>query len=151
MMTIGDLSRETGVKVPTIRYYEQVGLLAEAERSASNQRRYDRAARDRLAFIRHARELGLTLDAIRALIDLSQHPERPCADADRIAADQLAAVRGKIARLQALEAELERIAGHCHGQQIRDCAVIRALADHDLCTSDHAGPEGPADGLRHSG
>ncbi|WP_341643323.1 MerR family transcriptional regulator [Thauera sp. SDU_THAU2] len=137
MLTIGDLSRSTGVKVPTIRYYEQMGLLSPAERSEGNQRRYSVAERDRLSFIRHARDLGLTIDAIRELIELSQHPERPCRDADRIAAAQLETVRAKIARLRKLEAELERITSHCHSNQIRDCYVIRALADHGLCEADH--------------
>jgi len=137
MLTIGDLSKATGVKVPTIRYYEQMGLLSHAERSEGNQRRYSSGERERLAFIRHARDLGLTIDAIRELIDLSQHPERPCHDADRIAAEQLVTVRQKIARLQKLEAELERITTHCHSNQVRDCYVIRALANHDLCQDDH--------------
>ncbi|MDX3972624.1 helix-turn-helix domain-containing protein [Shinella sp.] len=137
MLTIGDLSKATGVKVPTIRYYEQMGLLSHAERSEGNQRRYSNGERERLAFIRHARDLGLTIDAIRALIELSQHPERPCQDADRIAAEQLSTVRQKIARLRKLEAELERITTHCHTNQVRDCYVIRALANHDLCHDEH--------------
>ena len=137
MLTIGDLSKATGVKVPTIRYYEQMGLLSHGERSEGNQRRYSSEERDRLAFIRHARDLGLTIDAIRELIELSQHPEHPCRDADRIAAEQLATVRRKIARLKKLEAELERITSHRHCDQISDCYVIRALANHDLCQDDH--------------
>ncbi len=137
MLTIGDLSKATGVKVPTIRYYEQMGLLSHAERSEGNQRRYSNEERERLAFIRHARDLGLTIDAIRELIELSQHPERPCRDADRIAAEQLATVRRKIERLRKLEAELERITSHCHTDQIRACYVIRALANHDLGHDEH--------------
>ncbi len=137
MLTIGDLSRKTGVKIPTIRYYEQMGLIAAAERSEGNQRRYTREERDRLSFIRHARDLGLTIEAIRELIDLSAHPEQPCAEADRIAAEQLLAVREKIEKLKRLETELERIATHCHGDQVKDCYVIRALANHDLCEHEH--------------
>lgn len=138
MLTIGDLAKSTGVKVPTIRYYEQMGLLTHTERSEGNQRRYSRREQERLSFIRHARELGLTIEAIRELIDLSEHPELPCADADRIAAEQLQVVRDKIARLKKLEMELERITTHCHGSQIRDCYVIQALANHELCETDHA-------------
>ncbi len=137
MLTIGDLSRGTGVKVPTIRYYEQMGLLEPARRSGGNQRRYSQDERDRLNFIKHARELGLTIEAIRELLALSAHPEQPCAQADRIASQQLRAVRAKIEKLRRLENELERIATHCEGDQIRDCYVIRALANHDLCQSDH--------------
>ncbi|MDX0190401.1 MerR family transcriptional regulator [Sinorhizobium meliloti] len=138
MLTIGDLAKSTGVKVPTIRYYEQMGLLTHTERSEGNQRRYSRREQERLSFIKHARELGLTIEAIRELIELSEHPERPCADADRIAAEQLQVVRDKIARLKKLEMELERITTHCHGSQIRDCYVIQALANHELCETDHA-------------
>ncbi len=137
MLTIGELSRRTGVKVPTIRYYEQMGLMEAAERSEGNQRRYGPQERERLSFIRHARDLGLTIEAIRALIELSAHPEQPCAQADRIAAEQLGAVREKIAKLRRLEHELERIATHCHGDQVRDCYVIRALANHELCEGEH--------------
>ncbi len=137
MLTIGDLSRRTGVKVPTIRYYEQMGLIEPAERSEGNQRRYSKQERERLSFIKHARDLGLTIDSIRELLDLSLHPEQPCAQADRIAAEQLKAVREKIEKLKRLESELDRIATHCHGDQIKDCYVIQALANHDLCESEH--------------
>src|SRR6185312_10152005 len=137
MLTIGELSRQTGVKIPTIRYYEQMGLMDAAERSEGNQRRYTREELDRLSFIRHARDLGLTIEAIRKLIDLSRHPERPCADADRIASEQLRAVRAKIEKLKRLESELERIANHPHGDQVKDCYVIRALAHHELCEHEH--------------
>ncbi|MBT1160242.1 helix-turn-helix domain-containing protein [Aminobacter anthyllidis] len=137
MLTIGDLSRRTGVKIPTIRYYEQMRLMNPAERSEGNQRRYSRLERERLSFIKHARELGLTIDAIRELIDLSAHPERPCLQADRIAAEQLTDVRGKIEKLRKLEKELERIATQCAGDQVKDCYVIRALANHQLCEGEH--------------
>ncbi len=93
MLTIGDLSKTSGVKIPTIRYYEQMGLLPHAERSEGNQRRYTKEEMDRLTFIKHSRDLGLSIDAIRSLIELSHHPDKPCADADRIALEQLASVR----------------------------------------------------------
>mgnify|MGYP002130705687 CR=1 FL=1 len=78
MLTIGKLGASTGVKVPTIRYYEQIGLLPEAERSAGNQRLYSQKALELLAFIRHARDLGFTLEAIRDLLSLSDQPGQPC-------------------------------------------------------------------------
>lgn len=137
MFTIGDLSRRTGVKIPTIRYYEQMGLMTEPERSEGNQRRYGRAERDRLSFIKHARDLGLTIESIRELLDLSAHPDRPCQQADRIAAEQLKSVRDRIEKLRRLEHELERISTHCGSGQVKDCYVIRALANHDLCDGEH--------------
>lgn len=137
MYSIGELSRRTGVKVPTIRYYEQARLMKAPERSYGNQRRYGRPELERLAFIRHARDLGLAIDSIRELIELSGHPDMPCADADRIAKEQLASVRERIARLRKLERELERIATCCTGETVGDCYVIRALSDHTLCRNDH--------------
>ena len=137
MHSIGELARATGVKVPTIRYYEQMGLIEAAGRSEGNQRRYDRAGLERLAFIRHARELGLSIGAIRELIELSLHPQEPCEGANRIARQQLDAVRSRIARLRRLEGELERIATGCESGNIADCYVIRALCDHDMCAHEH--------------
>ncbi len=138
MLSIGDLSKRTGVKVPTIRYYEQMGLLEEADRTEGNQRRYDQRDLERLTFIRHGRDLGLEISAIRELIALSQHKEEPCAHADRIAADHLSAVRLKIEKLRKLEQELARIVSRCDGgHSIEECYVIRALSDHGLCGSEH--------------
>ncbi|KJF69572.1 MerR family transcriptional regulator [Rhizobium nepotum] len=137
MLSIGELSKRTGVKVPTIRYYEQMGLIREADRSDGNQRRYEKSDLERLAFIRHARDLGLNIDAIRELIALSQHRQMPCEGADRIAAEHLADVREKIAKLKNLEYELERIVAHCDGHSIEDCYVIRALSNHGMCEGEH--------------
>lgn len=137
MLSIGDLSKQTGVKVPTIRYYEQIGMLAAPDRTSGNQRRYERVDLDRLSFIKHARDLGLTLDAIRDLIDLSAHPERPCADVDRIVEEHLTSVRDRIARLRRLEVELERITRSCNAGKVGDCSVIHALTNHALCDGEH--------------
>ena len=138
MLTIGKLGEAAGVKVPTIRYYEQIGLLPAPDRSAGNQRLYPRAALERLAFIRHARDLGFSIEAIGALIDLQNHPDRSCQDANQMAQAQLADVRGRIARVQALETELTRITDGCSGTgEAGDCYVLASLADHRLCTDDH--------------
>ena len=127
MLTIGKLGEAAGVKVPTIRYYEQIGLLPAPERSAGNQRLYGDPALDRLAFIRHARDLGFPLEAIRDLLSLSDRPDQPCEAADAIAREQLRAVEARIARLQALKTELERMIEQCAGGRIADCRVIETL------------------------
>lgn len=114
-----------------------MGLIGPAERSEGNQRRCGRSERERLSFIDHARDLGLTIESIRELIDLSAHPEQPYDQADRIAAEQLKSVRDRIEKLRRLEHELERISTQCSGDQIRDCYVIRSLANHNLCESEH--------------
>lgn len=137
MLTIGKLGEAAGVKVPTIRYYEQIGLLPEPERSAGNQRLYGPKALDRLAFIRHARDLGFPLGAIRDLLSLADKPDQSCAAADIIANEQLAAVKVRIARLTALKSELERMITQCAQGTIADCRVIEVLSDHSLCVEDH--------------
>jgi DNA-binding transcriptional MerR regulator len=133
MLTIGKLSTAAGVKVPTIRYYEQIGLLPEADRSSGNQRIYGETALDRLSFIRHARELGFPLEAIRELLSLTDQPDIPCSAADDIAKRQLGAVKERITRLQALQTELERMVVQCAHGTISDCRVIEVLGNHDLC------------------
>lgn len=137
MQTIGKLSEAAGVKVPTIRYYEQIGLLPVAERSIGNQRLYSHATQYRLAFIRHARELGFPLNAIRDLLGLSDRPDQSCAAVDRIAKAQLTAVEGRIARLVTLKSELERMVTQCAGGCVADCRVIEVLGNHAHCAADH--------------
>jgi DNA-binding transcriptional MerR regulator len=128
MLTIGELSKATSTNISTIRYYEQMGLLTHAERSQGNQRRYSKNEQDRLAFIRHARDLGLTIEAIRDLIDLSVRSDLPGEDADRIVTEQLATVQGKIERLRKLETELTRMSAPNERDDRRD-GLIRAFAD----------------------
>ncbi|MBA4333796.1 helix-turn-helix domain-containing protein [Bosea sp. (in: a-proteobacteria)] len=135
VMPIGALAERAGVKVETIRYYEQVGLLPPPERSEGNQRRYGRRHVERLAFIKHARDLGFAVEAIRALLRLSDNPAMACDEAHAIAVAHRDEVRHKIARLRSLEAELERIAATCSGGVAAcDCAIIEALADHGRCS-----------------
>tara|TARA_R110002096_G_scaffold100188_1_gene222065 strand:- start:660 stop:1082 length:423 start_codon:yes stop_codon:yes gene_type:complete len=125
---IGDLSRLTGVKVTTIRYYEHNGLMPEPDRAASGHRRYDGDALQRLGFIRQARELGFDLTAIRELLDLAADPGRPCSSVDSIAKRHVAAITEKIERLSALRGELQRVLDTCGSGQIGDCQVLQSIA-----------------------
>lgn len=136
-LTIGLLAGRTGCKVQTIRYYEQIGLMPEPLRTAGNQRRYGPQHLERLAFIRHSRELGFPLDTIRKLLSLSDDPGQSCDAADRIARAQLGQVESRIARLRALKAELKRMIVQCQGGKIADCRVIEVLADHTHCLARH--------------
>ena len=134
---IGELARRTGVKVPTIRFYEQIGLLAAPPRTEGNQRRYGKAEIDRLNFIRHARELGFEVDHIRELLAMSQEPQASCHQADSIAKAHLREVDRRIERLQALREELARMIEECGHGRICDCRIIEVLADHSNCSSEH--------------
>lgn len=140
-LTIGSLARRAATKVPTIRYYETIGLMPAPFRSDGNQRLYDPGQADRLMFIRHARELGFPVDAIRSLLALSDRPDRSCEDADRLASEQLAGVRSRILRLQALETELERMIRSCRHGNVAACQVIEVLGNHALCAQDHPGDQ----------
>lgn len=135
-LTIGSVAKAAGCKVQTVRYYEQIGLIPAPRRSEGNQRLYDDAAVSRLVFIRHARDLGFPLQAVRDLISLSDHPDQPCDAADAIAKAQLSEVDRRIERLQALRCELRRMIAQCAGGRIADCRVIEVLGDHSLCADD---------------
>lgn len=132
-MPIGGLAKATGVKIPTIRFYEGIGLLPEPVRTESDRRIYDQTAVDRLGFIKHARQLGFSVEAIRDLLDLSDHPDRSCEQANALAAAQLETVTVKIRQLQALRAELKRMVDAACRGQVSDCRVIEVLSDHTLC------------------
>ncbi len=131
--SIGELSRRAQVKIPTIRYYEQIGLLRAPPRSEGKQRRYDEQDARRLNFVRHARELGFEIEAIRELLQMSSRPDTSCEDADRIARRHLDEVDTRIARLTALRGELTRMLSECAHGRVGECRVIQVLADHDLC------------------
>jgi DNA-binding transcriptional MerR regulator len=127
--SIGQLSAKCNVKVPTIRYYEQIGLLPEPARTNGNQRRYTEQHQQRLAFIRHSRELGFPLDSIRELLQMSDHPDQSCKAVDSIAQRNLEDVKHRIRRLNALKRELSRMIEGCAGGQVGDCKIIEMLAD----------------------
>ena len=131
-VAIGAASRASGIKVPTIRYYEQIGLLPSPPRTQGNRRLYDAGDLRRLRFIRHARELGFEIGPIRELLALAGEPDRPCESADRIAAAHLADIDHKIARLTALRREVARMA-ECTQHSVADCRVIEVLGDHGTC------------------
>ena len=132
-IAIGKVSESSGVKVPTIRYYEQIGLLAAPPRTGGGRRTYDRKDVERLSFIRHSRELGFDIDEIQTLLSLQDRPDQSCADADVIAKARLADVRQKIASLTALQNELERMVEGCSHGRVETCQVIEILADHGKC------------------
>lgn len=132
---IGEAARATGVKVPTIRYYEEVGLLPEPPRTDGNRRLYSNRHLKRLMFIRHARELGFEVEAIRTLLSLQDEPEKPCCAADSIAQIRLRDVNDRIAKLMALKVELERMVHGCSHGTVAECRVIEVLADHGQCAT----------------
>ena len=140
--TIGQLSHVTGCKVPTIRYFEQIGLLPAPGRSAGNTRMFDASHRVRLDFIQHCRELGFSQTAIRGLLGLTNHPDWSCAAATKIARGHLDDIDRRITRLTDLKGELERMIKDCDGGRIEQCRIIETLADHSHthCLANNHGP-----------
>jgi DNA-binding transcriptional MerR regulator len=116
------------VKIPTIRFYEQNGLVPSPRRSEGRQRRYDESAVHRLHFIRHARDLGFSVEDIRQLLTLSEHPTMSCDAAMEIARHHLGQVEGKIARLRLIRSELKRMIEACGGGSTADCRILEALS-----------------------
>ena len=128
-LSIGELSRRTGVNIETIRYYERIKMLPAPPRTASGRRVYGSAETRTLAFIRRSRELGFTLDEIRALLALSDDNGREaCAEARDLAASHLADIRAKIADLRAMERVLADAVRRCEAGEAPGCPLIDTLS-----------------------
>jgi len=131
-LSIGQLARRAGASVPTVRYYEQVGLLPAAPRTDAGQRRYDESAVRRLALVRRCRDFGFSIEQIRGLVALVDESQRPCADLREIAAGHLADVRRRLEELQSLEAGLQAFVRDCDvaclGGRALDCTILRELS-----------------------
>lgn len=128
VLTIGDLGKATNTKVETVRYYERIGLLPKPVRSSGNYRTYGAAELGRLSFIRRTRDLGFSLDQVRALLGLSDDRTCDCAGIDRIANEHLREVDRKLADLSALRRELKAVIESCDGGTVAECRIIEALA-----------------------
>jgi Cu(I)-responsive transcriptional regulator len=131
-MNIGELARAADTKAETIRYYERIGLLPAPPRTAGNYRDYSSGHVSRLIFTRRARDLGFSVEQIRALLDLADRKEQSCEAVDAIARDHLADVKRKLADLAALRRELDSIIGQCRHGTIAECRILEALAPRRL-------------------
>jgi DNA-binding transcriptional MerR regulator len=132
-LRIGALARQTGTNAPTIRYYEEIGLLPSAGRQAGNQRVYGEADVKSLTFIRRCREFGFSIEQVRALLALLQNPASPCSDARDLAAAHLVSVRAKLAELKALERSIAAFVvgceATCAGGASPDCVILEDLSN----------------------
>ncbi|MFT3986187.1 MerR family transcriptional regulator [Aestuariivirga sp.] len=136
-LQIGRLAEMASTKVQTIRYYEEIGLIRPFMRSEGGHRLYDAEDAKRLKFIRHARELGFSIDEIRGLLKLSDNPETSCAAADRMVETHLEQVELRIKKLQALRKELRRMVDDGTHGRAGNCRVLEVLKDHRHCGGEH--------------
>jgi MerR family mercuric resistance operon transcriptional regulator len=128
-LTIGALSKHTGVNIETIRFYERIGILPKPPRSAGGHRIYSQDQLMRLGFVRRSRELGFSLGEVRGLLQLVDGGRYTCAEVKAITLDHLADVRRKIADLRRLAQILADVSGKCRGGRVPNCPVIEALFD----------------------
>ncbi len=131
LLNIGRLSELTGCSVPTIRYYEEIGLLPEARRRASGHRMYDDSSVELLTFVRHCRDFGFPIDDIKALISISSSSERDCGETRQVAQAHLDTVRAKMTELTLLEKSLtkfvESCSDTCNGGPARHCTILKDI------------------------
>ncbi len=128
--TIGALARQAGVGVETVRYYQRRGLLHEPERPYGGIRRYGETDLRRLRFIRHARDLGFSLDEAGELLQLDDGVE--CEEAQRIAGEKLDRIQQRIEQLQSIQTTLEALLEQCRETNTARCPMIRSLEQADV-------------------
>jgi MerR family mercuric resistance operon transcriptional regulator len=126
-LPIGELSRRSGVNIETIRYYERIKMLPPPRRTASGRRIFGAADLRTLTFIRRSRDLGFSLDEIRALLRLGGPATATCREVRTIAAHHLQAIRAKLGDLRKLERLLARTVARCSGKTAPDCPVLDIL------------------------
>jgi len=126
-MQIGELAHATGCRVVTIRYYERAGILPAPPRGANNYRHYGHAHLRRLRLVRRTRELGFSLDEVRALLGLVDRGGYTCSEVKALTAHHLEDVRARLRDLRALERALARLVGQCSGDATPDCSLLEEL------------------------
>lgn len=126
-ITIGGLSKQTGVNIETIRYYERIGVLPGPPRTSGGHRLYGEDHLKRLTFVRRSRELGFPLEEIRGLLRMVDGDDYSCDEVKDLTLDHLAEIRSKIADLKKLEKVLKDMASQCEGGNVPDCPIIDAL------------------------
>lgn len=131
-LKIGALAGLTGTTAPTIRYYEEIGLLRSADRQSGGQRVYGDDDLKRLTFIRRCREFGFSIDQVRSLVALVQDPQSSCMHARDLAQEHLEAVRAKLSELKGLERSIAAFVASCDascaGGPGPDCVILNDLS-----------------------
>jgi MerR family mercuric resistance operon transcriptional regulator len=128
LIPIGGLATRTRCNIETIRFYEKIAVLPKPARTEGGHRAYGPAHVERLIFVRRARELGFTLEEVRALLCLADERERPCDEVKTVAYEHLAEVQAKIADLRAMELALTSLIAQCAAGDGTKCPLIEALA-----------------------
>ena len=132
LVSIGILAKRAASNIETIRFYEKIGVMPKPSRTEGGHRMYSPAHIERLIFIRRTRELGFTLEEVRALLRLSDGPETACGDVKAIAATHLIDIKDKIADLRAMKTVLAKLIQQCDEGKGRDCPIIETLSKNSM-------------------
>ncbi len=124
---IGEMSRRTGVNIETIRYYERISLMPKPDRTEGGNRQYNYDQLKRLSFIKSSRELGFSIDEIRALLEMADRNDFTCGEVHNLTIAHLTSVRGKIKALQKLELALVGMAAECSQGDVPECPILETL------------------------
>ena len=143
-MKISEAAAASGCHLETVRYYERVGLVPSPNRTGSGYRVYAQADVERLRFVTRGRELGFSLEEIRSLLRLNDHPKLSCGDVDALARVHLTDIHQRLEALTRMAGELERVILQCAGGERGACAILGALR----CTSDHSASCANQEGCR---
>jgi MerR family copper efflux transcriptional regulator len=127
-MNIGQAADASGVSAKMIRYYESVGLIAQAARTDAGYRRYTDNEVQTLRFIKRSRDLGFSLERIKTLLGLWDDRSRKSADVKKLARQYIRELETDIEKLQSIRDELQRLADCCHGDQRPECPILDGLA-----------------------
>lgn len=135
LLTISQAAQLTGISAKMIRYYEEIGILPKAARTASGYRLYNDSLLQQLGFVRQARDLGFTLDEIQSLLKLWRDPCRESREVKAIAEQHLADVSLKIAELTRMQQALQRLAADCIGNSAPNCAILDGMIPEHLLSA----------------
>jgi len=127
-MNISEAARRSGLSAKTIRYYEDIGLIAPAERSENGYRQYDSKSLEELQFLARAREVGFDLEECRQLLDLQGGHHRQSRHARELVLEKSSQLQVRIGQLQAMQDVLQDMARRCSGDEGPDCAILEDLA-----------------------
>lgn len=133
-MKIGELSKKAGCQVVTIRFYEKEGLLNKVSRGSNNYRVYNNEDLERLSFIRHCRQHGMTLSEIRDILVFSDNPIVSCEWINKLIESHIKNVEKQILNLEHLKKHLETLLGKCNGEKGAKCGILESLKRHEECS-----------------
>ena len=128
---IGEMSRQTGVNIETIRYYERIEIIPNPDRTEGGNRQYNHQQLKRLSFVKRCRELGFSLNEIRALLEMVDRDDFTCNEVYDVTAAHLVNVKKKLSDLKRLERALKNMVSECSKGDVPDCPIIDTLFELD--------------------